>query len=321
MTNPSKGSLAMSALSLLLLCSLLVLPLASSISCRLFAEEEQTWTNFVDYVHESWGWTSICSPFLLQGDACNGNGKGFEVDSDLYLTCDNSLFPDSICEIKCSGRHFTVNAGAKMEVDRFTLSDATRSSLRVNPGGILVATSEKFLNNKNLDGEGGGAINAEAKSDVKILWTDFDHNTAALGGAVYGLGTIFIKESEFTNNNADSNLSPVGISFGGAICAQGKNSDLSLVGNDFNGNSASFMAPAVYASNDYSATDNSGCHNEYQDGLICDGVQVPVGQVMKCDQGNFSSSCGGNRRNRHLLRHQKQHEPKHQLWNSLFPWF
>jgi predicted outer membrane repeat protein len=212
----------------------------------------------------------IC-PFLIKNKFCDTEEKPLvisELDVFFYCDVDSSAGTDGEqgCIIDCPGTHFEIKNGRTLFLDHVTLRGATKGSIRVIDGGLMLSYNSKWENNSN-ENDHGGAIHADTSSIVICLVTDFSRNTAKnkLGGAIYSEGTCQIDVSSFVGNNAR---------YGGAIYGA-TGSYISIGQSIFEKNKVQEKGPAVCLSQGYHHEySNYGCMNFIADGTqdVCDGV-------------------------------------------------
>lgn len=194
--------------------------LSSPANAFCTALQNNTWAAFVEAVSESldYGFAFLC-PFEITGKDCPSyedypDGLAVSQSSDHFLICDPFLYGydvDSECIIDCPGRHFTVDGSSQLTVERFTLSGATNSSIKVEEGGSLKLFNSIVINNAGIY---GGAIHGGSNSIIDIEYSQFFRNTASYGGSMYGSQDCSV---EVTNSIFEENIASIA---GGAIATE-----------------------------------------------------------------------------------------------------
>ena len=235
--------------------------------------KEETWDGLMDFIASSSGFADVC-PFEISGpEACptpssmnTNNQEGYVVtsDSDLYLSCDPyQLSNDSKCIIDCPSlpRHFTVKSGGSLTIENFVLRHATETSVRVEQGGRLSVFGSTFEDNTNeVDGGSGGAIFSGPNSFLEVRYTDFRHNRASTGGAIY-----IVSDEGSTGEDGNSNMRIFDCAFsnnvasnaGGAIASKGTDgsgSSILVVNSCTFDNNEADVGGAIYVTDSLSSS-------------------------------------------------------------------
>lgn len=179
------------------------------------------------------------------------------------ITAGNSVVIDGADQITLDGdnafRHFTVEAGASLELRGLTLTNGNveGDGGSIDNDGALTAVGSSFLGNAATSA--GGAIASDGSLTIED--STFTSNVADSGGAIISVGSLSISTSQFIENQGEGTFAGALLSagggsildssfigntsfFGGTVVNVGGNLDIS--GSSFLGNEALGTGGAIY---------------------------------------------------------------------------
>lgn len=193
---------------------------------------------------------------------------------------------------------FYVQSGCTVSFINITFIDGngTNSNIAgaINNQGTLTVQDCKFYNNTGAD---GGAIRSDSPGNpVNIINSEFDGNSANVGGALCIVNSdLNVKNSIFNNNSAND--------AGGAIYLTANNA-LNIQGTDFTNNQASNIGGAVFTQenskiilNRTNFNNNSANHGSailLSPNSIIDIINSIFDRNNASYQGTVSITDGGN---------------------------
>ncbi len=159
-----------------------------------------------------------------------------------------------------NNRRAILNGGGTLTIvaSRFegNTSSASGSAISNESNSTLTVTGTTFHNNRAPVSYSGGAIYNSPDSRATITRSIFTENTAGNGGAIQTFGTMTIRDSTFTDNEAEGD--------GGAIDAR-SGGQLEVVNTTISGNSANrgggFSAAGPLAGNSATLTNVTLANN------------------------------------------------------------
>lgn len=234
--------------------------------CTELPRVNPTWDDLVQILDEAPGGLALISgPFKLEN--CGNEFREYLLESTRRL---DIVCCGGDCIIDCPLIQFRVASNATLTLESLTLQNTIRSTLVVEPNGVLISRSTSFLNNQGAGD--GGSIQAMEGSSVEVSRGRFENSIASNGGAIHTNGSLIVREVSFWNNQA--------INLGGAIYG-GQSTTASIIRCTFGRNAAVEGGPAVYSDGDrapnldWTLVSNEGCMNMIDDQRAgnCDGVE------------------------------------------------
>lgn len=130
--------------------------------------------------------------------------------------------------------------------------DYINSIIRIDSGSEL--TLENIILANAYSDSYAAAIFANTNTNLTIINSNIENNSARYAGAIESWGNLIIENSKFENNAAFGGTSG---GYGGAIVHDGSSGHLEIRNAEFIGNNAQTFAGALYASsNEYTLIDN-----------------------------------------------------------------
>ena len=203
----------------------------------------------------------IVNSTFTSNNASNRGGSVY-VESNSKLLVVNSTFNNS--DAGEGAAIYGVNL-SKVDVNKssFKLNTANKGgTVFLNNASNVQFIDSKFINNTALNNN-GGAINA-AGSNISVIRSEFNNNSAYRGGAIYVVDSLVftVRNSTFEDNKAKNN-------FGGAISLLG---GANIYYSDFNRNTALYRGGAIHSSE----TTNKATR-VYNSNFDANGVTTGVG--------------------------------------------
>ena len=172
-----------------------------------------------------------------------------------------------------------------IEGNGYTISGNNRYRIFYNDGGTLTINNLTMTEGKTkgVADAGGSAIFNGKDGKLNITNSNFSHNSALRGGAVFNGGELSISNSAFNRNSADR--------LGGAIANWG---ELSISDSSFNDNSAD-ESGAIYNEGELYISDSSFSDNSADEsGAIYNEGEL---SIVNSSFSNNSAEWGGAIRN------------------------
>lgn len=188
-------------------------------------------------------------------------------------------------------RIFSINGGKTFTLENITLQNgfAAANGGAISNLGTLHLDNVKLLNNATDDTHFGGAIYSEGT--VTITQSEFDHNTAKRGGAIYTSAALSVSASHLHDNQATSQNNS-SIAGGGALWLNG--GIVTINSSTLNGNTTDDEGGGIHITSTTTLTLNNITLslNSAHDGggIYNDGTTTATNSTFS---GNSGDSCGG----------------------------
>ena len=221
---------------------------------------------------------TLC-PFRIEGSlscptASDGNRIFNVTHPSLRLSCEG---PPENCLIDCPETQFSIERGSSFTMQNITMQNNINTMIEVQSLASFTSINSKFQNGLQ------GAMQGQEDSSIFILQNSLISGnkrkdmliTNQRGAGVATKGNLEIRDSEFANNENESNS-------GGAVAA-GASGRLIVTGSTFRANRAPY-APVIFTEA------ASALQLEFSNNRACDNVAVLSPADASCQGIYFLSS-------------------------------